>query len=87
MTPRAPQAFLEPDPTGYITYGYGATQATDIAGIKAAPNGTPQELQNNYGMSMISWAMSAPTLLISYHEVKFLEAEALCRLGRQTGRS
>ena len=32
-------------------------------------------------MSMISWAMSAPTLLISYHEVKFLEAEALCRLG------
>ena len=22
-----------------------------------------------------------PTLLISYHEVKFLEAEALCRLG------
>ncbi len=56
--PRAPQAFLEPDPTGYIAYGYGGTQATDIAGIKAAPNGTPQELQNNYGMSMISWAMS-----------------------------
>jgi hypothetical protein len=83
--PRAPQAFLEPDPTGYITYGYGATQATDIAGIKAAPNGTPQELQNNYGMSMISWAMSAPTLLISYHEVKFLEAEALCRLGGRLG--
>ena len=25
--------------------------------------------------------MTAPTLLISYHEVKFLEAEALCRLG------
>ena len=83
--PRAPQAFLEPDPTGYIAYGYGGTQATDIAGIKAAPNGTPQELQNNYGMSMISWAMSAPTLLISYHEVKFLEAEALCRLGGRLG--
>lgn len=79
--PRAPQAFLEPDPTGNIANGRGGTQATDIAGIKAAPNGTPQELQNNYGMSMISWAMSAPTLLISYHEVKFLEAEALCRLG------
>ena len=36
-------------------------------------------------MSMISWAMSAPTLLISYHEVKFLEAEALCRLGGRLG--
>ena len=32
-------------------------------------------------MSMASWAMTAPTQLISYHEVKFLEAEALCRLG------
>ena len=30
---------------------------------------------------MISWAMTAPTQLISYHEIKFLEAEALCRLG------
>ena len=80
--PRAPQAFLEPDPSGDFPAGYASgTQATDIASIKAAPNGTPQELQNNYGMSMISWAMSAPTLLISYHEVKFLEAEALCRLG------
>ena len=28
---------------------------------------------------MISWAMTAPTQLISYHEIKFLEAEALCR--------
>ena len=36
-------------------------------------------------MSMISWAMSAPTLLISYHKVKFLEAEALCRLGGRLG--
>ena len=71
------QTLAETSPAGYAS----GTQATDIAGIKAAPNGTPQELQNNYGMSMISWAMSAPTLLISYHEVKFLEAEALCRLG------
>lgn len=81
--PRAPQAFIEPDPTGYITYGYGGTQATDIAGINAAPNGTPLEMQNNYGMSMASWAITTPTQLISYHELKFLEAEALCRLGRK----
>lgn len=80
--PRAPQAFLEPDPTGNIVYGYGGTQATDIKGINAAPNGTPNEVQNTYGMSMPSWAITTPTLFISYHEVKFLEAEALCRLGR-----
>lgn len=80
--PRAPQAFLEPDPTGNIVYGEGGVQATDIKGIEAAPNGTPSEVQNTYGMSMPSWAITAPTLIISYHEVKFLEAEALCRLGR-----
>ena len=28
------------------------------------------------------YSISAPTLLLSYHELKFLEAEALCRLGR-----
>ncbi|WP_293715836.1 SusD/RagB family nutrient-binding outer membrane lipoprotein [uncultured Parabacteroides sp.] len=80
--PRSPQAFLEPDPTGYIVYGEGGVQATNIEDIVAAPNGTPDEVQNTYGMSMPSWAITTPTLLISYHEVKFLEAEALCRLGR-----
>ena len=69
--PRAPQAFTDPE----------GEQATKVESINVAPNGTPQELQYYYGMSMISWAMSAPTQLISYHEIKFLEAEALCRLG------
>ena len=32
---------------------------------------------------MALWAITTPTQLISYHEVKFLEAEALCRLGRK----
>ena len=81
--PRAPQAFIEPDPTGYIVYGYGGDQATDIESINFAPNGTPDEVQNIYGMSMALWAITTPTQLISYHEVKFLEAEALCRLGRK----
>ena len=79
--PRAPRSFIQPDPSGNVVYGGGANQATTIDAINVAPNGTPQELQNNYGMSMASWAMTAPTQLISYHEVKFLEAEALCRLG------
>ena len=81
--PRAPQAFIEPDPTGNIVYGYGGVQSTDIESINAAPNGTPEEMQNTYGMSMPSWAITTPTQYISYHEVKFLEAEALCRLGRK----
>ena len=79
--PRAPQAFVQADPEGNAANGWGGEQATTIENIGVAPNGTPQELQNYYGMSMVSWAMTAPTLLISYHEVKFLEAEALCRLG------
>ena len=33
---------------------------------------------------MALWAITTPTQLISYHEVKFLEAEALCRLGRKS---
>ena len=28
------------------------------------------------------YSATAPTLLMSFHELKFLEAEALCRLGR-----
>lgn len=79
--PRTIQAFLEPDPSGNIVYGSGGKQATDIPKIKAAPNGTALEMQNTYGMSMVSWGITTPTQLISYHEVKFLEAEALCRLG------
>lgn len=79
--PRAPKAFLEPDTESNVPYGYGGVQAQTASALRAAPNGTPNEMQNYYSMSMASWAMAAPTLLISYHEVKFLEAEALCRLG------
>lgn len=79
--PRAPKAFLEPDTESYVPYGGGGVQAQTADALRAAPNGTPNEMQNYYSMSMASWAMGAPTLLISYHEVKFLEAEALCRLG------
>lgn len=72
------------DPSGNVVYGGGANQATTIDAINVAPNGTPQELQNNYGMSMASWAMTAPTQLISYHEVKFLEARSPVSSGWQS---
>lgn len=73
--PRAPQAFTIPNEDGGI-------QAEDIESINAAPNGTALEVQDEYGMSMVSWAITTPTLLISYHEILFLKAEALCRLNR-----
>ncbi|MCL1944155.1 MAG: SusD/RagB family nutrient-binding outer membrane lipoprotein [Candidatus Azobacteroides sp.] len=70
--PRAAELYMIPD----------WEQITDPAEINAAPNGNPIELQDHYDMSVIVGAQTAPTHLISYHELKFIEAEALCRLNR-----
>jgi hypothetical protein len=48
------------------------------AGLLFAPNGSPIEAQKKYGISAISVA-TAPTYLLSYHEVEFLKAEAYAR--------
>lgn len=47
-----------------------------------APNGENQERQYFYNTSAFVFSQTAPTLLLSYHEVLFLKAEALCRLNR-----
>lgn len=47
-----------------------------------APNGTNEQAQYYYNTSAFVFAQTAPTLLLSYHEVLFLKAEALCRLNR-----
>ncbi len=47
-----------------------------------APNGKPQQVQEVYNTSIFLFAATAPTMFMSYHEVKFLEAEALVRLNR-----
>jgi hypothetical protein len=47
-----------------------------------APNGANEELQYWYNTSIFVYSQIAPTLLLSYHEVLFLKAEALCRLTR-----
>lgn len=47
-----------------------------------APNGTPEPLQYHYNTSIYVFAETAPTLYLSYHELLFLKAEALCRLNR-----
>jgi hypothetical protein len=43
-----------------------------------APNGTPSQSQGLYGISGLS-TNTAPTYLLSYHEIEFLKAEAYAR--------
>ncbi|MBW6489904.1 MAG: SusD/RagB family nutrient-binding outer membrane lipoprotein [Lentimicrobium sp.] len=43
-----------------------------------APNGTPSQVQGRYAISAIS-TPTAPTFLLSYHEIEFLKAEAYVR--------
>jgi hypothetical protein len=45
-----------------------------------APNGSPTQVQGLYGISGVM-AANAPILLLSYHELLFLKAEALARKG------
>lgn len=49
---------------------------------QAAPNGTPIQQQYEYPLSFANYAYKAPTMLLSYHELLFLKAEALARLER-----
>ncbi len=48
-----------------------------------APNGTANQVQGVYSISAIS-TITAPTYLLSYHEIEFLKAEAYARLNNLT---
>ncbi len=52
----------------------------DAGSLEFAPNGEPTQVQGFYGISALS-NITAPTYLMSYHEVEFLKAEAYVRLG------
>lgn len=70
------------DPRGasaFISAGYDQLDV-DEAIAEAGPNGQPQQAQGIYAMSVANWAMTAPTQMLSYHEVLFLRAEAQARL-------
>lgn len=56
------------------------TGASDKA-FFMAPNGANDEAKYYYNTSVFVFSQTAPTLLMSYHEVLFLKAEALARLG------
>lgn len=48
--------------------------------LNFAPNGDPTQVQGFYGISGIM-SPTAPTYLLSFHEIEFLKAEAYARLG------
>ena len=51
--------------------------------MNLAHNGDLVQSQLEYTVSMFCAAQTAPTHILSYHEVLFLKAEALCRLNRK----
>ncbi len=71
--PRGEQAFMN--------YDFEQLNLTDVLDL-SAPNGDPVQQQYVYPISMAEYATTAPTLLLSYHELMFLKAEALVRLGQ-----
>lgn len=70
--PRLRRVFVDPD----------WEQITGSSLADMAPNGQNDEVQYSYNTSIFVYSQTAPTLLLSYHEVLFLKAEALCRLTR-----
>lgn len=76
--PRANEAFMDYTDSPQVPFA----QVTDPAKIATAPNGVPVQKQYSYSISVASYAITAPTKLLSYHELLFLKAEALCRLDR-----
>ena len=75
--PRLAQVFLD-------NAGMAQIQPADIV---AAPNGTALESASTYSISMPGFAITAPTQLISYHELLFIKAEALARLNDNRAKS
>ena len=73
--PRMRRVFFTPD--------WVQVSGADDKTLLLAPNGDPEPTQSYYNTSVFTFAQTAPTLLLSYHEVLFLKAEALVRLNRQ----
>ncbi|MGE5419362.1 MAG: SusD/RagB family nutrient-binding outer membrane lipoprotein [Chloroflexota bacterium] len=72
--PRIRRVFVSPD--------WMQMTGADDPDFFMAPNGGNEERQYYYNTSVFVFSQVAPTLLMSYHELLFLKAEALCRLNR-----
>ncbi|KAA6349658.1 hypothetical protein EZS27_002896 [termite gut metagenome] len=77
--PRITRAFV------YLTEKYELIQiiGPEDENYYVAPNGANEQAQYYYNTSIFVYSQTAPTLLLSYHEILFLKAEALCRLNRK----
>ena len=53
-------------------------------GFNLVVNGVAGEAKGSYTTSVYMYSQTASTLLLSYHEILFLKAEALCRLDKAT---
>lgn len=73
--PRVRRCYMEPKSHTMIA------SAQDSL-VNFAVNGNLEQSQKEYTTSMFVAAQTAPTHLLSYHEILFLKAEALTRLGR-----
>lgn len=76
--PRARESFMY-----WVLPSYDLIQRTDPAKLFSVENGKPEQQQYYYDLSISNYAATAPTMLLSYHELLFLKAEALCRLSRK----
>jgi len=65
----------------FVDAGWMQMTGADDKAFFMAPNGANDEAKYYYNTSIFVFAQSAPTMLLSYHEVLFLKAEALARLG------
>lgn len=74
--PRIARCFMDPNKQEMI-----ASVADPL--LKLPPNGDPIQSQLAYTNSIFVASQSAPTHLLSYHEVLFLKAEALSRLNKK----
>ncbi|MCU7693594.1 SusD/RagB family nutrient-binding outer membrane lipoprotein [Haoranjiania flava] len=77
------------DPRGNPAFGKWNAKLTAVNTIplttayaQAAPNGEPIQQQYVYPISYVNYANKAATMLLSYHELLFLKAEALTRLNK-----
>lgn len=72
--PRIRRVFVDAD--------WSQIEGPDDPDFFMAPNGANEEIQYWYNTSIFTYSQTAPTLILSFHEVKFLKAEALARLNR-----
>ncbi|WP_320168226.1 SusD/RagB family nutrient-binding outer membrane lipoprotein [Mangrovibacterium marinum] len=66
----------------FIDANWVQMTGADDEAFYMAPNGENEQVKYTYNTSAFVFSQTAPTLLLSYHEILFLKAEALCRLDR-----